>query len=421
MTEATAASNEDLQGSRSPCPPLPLPPPLMGSDEGSFAHYTVSERLPAIVERVITENDFRPPIVENLQALADELPVGLVRLLKDDDGPDMAAWAGYLEPYLGQRWLDLPWYFAEAYFYRRILEATEYFSPGPSNGVDPFETEKHAGLESAMGSIRALAARANDLVRQSGRANRAGLITLTYFALWGNRVDLSLWPAGSQGDDRSRVELHREQEKILVDDTPVLADKVTRLRGARIDFIADNAGFELVCDLCLADFLLSCGAAGTVHLHLKAHPTFVSDTMMKDVEYTLKTLADDQDLEVRALAARLQGYVNADRLQLRERMFWTAPLAFWEVPDAMREDLREAALIFVKGDANYRRLLGDRHWPFTTRLADIVCYFPVPLAALRTLKSELAAGLQPGQPEEVAREDPNWLTNGRWGVIQLVP
>jgi len=68
---------------------------------------------------------------------------------------------------------------------------------------------------------------------------------------------------------------------------------------------------------------------------------------------------------------------------------------------------------------NYRRLVGDRQWPFTTPFADIVDYFPAPLAALRTLKAELAAGLEPQHAAMAAAVDPAWLTNGRWGVIQF--
>jgi Damage-control phosphatase ARMT1-like domain len=34
--------------------------------------------------------------------------------------------------------------------------------------------------------------------------------------------------------------------------------------GARVDIVVDNAGFELFCDLCLADYLVTCGAASVV-------------------------------------------------------------------------------------------------------------------------------------------------------------
>lgn len=105
---------------------------------------------------------------------------------------------------------------------------------------------------------------------------------------------------------------------------------------------------------------------------------------------------------------------------LSEDYFWTSPLAFWEIPNSLKNELANASLIVVKGDANYRRLLDDRHWDFTTNIADIVCYLPAPMVALRTLKSEVVVGLKSQVIEEVAKSDPAWLTNGQWGVVQLV-
>lgn len=49
----------------------------------------------------------------------------------------------------------------------------------------------------------------------------------------------------------------------------------------------------------------------------------------------------------------------------------------------------ESALVFLKGDANYRRLIGDRLWQTDTPFADVAGYFPTKLCALRTLKAEL--------------------------------
>jgi hypothetical protein len=75
-------------------------------------------------------------------------------------------------------------------------------------------------------------------------------------------------------------------------------------------------------------------------------------------------------------------------------------------------------LVIIKGDANYRRLLGDAHWPYTTPFAYATRYFPSPLVALRTLKAEIIVGLRPGEAEQLQAEDPAWLVNGKRGIIQ---
>jgi len=86
---------------------------------------------------------------------------------------------------------------------------------------------------------------------------------------------------------------------------------------------------------------------------------------------------------------------------------------------ACGSELARTDLLISKGDANYRRLLGDRAWPFTTPFAEVVSYLPAPLLALRTAKSEVAAGLTQAQIDALNDDDPDWLVNGRWGVAQF--
>ena len=401
-------------------PKLPLPSPLLGSEVGTFTEYTVTQRMPAIAHRVIAENNFPENINDCLKQLASELPSEPLSPLLHDTGADFSAWVKYLEPFKGQRWIDVPWFLAETYFYRLILEITNYFRRSELQGVDPFQLQKNKGLETSLDSINSLCIQLNQWLadaQKQEKLNQIALIALLYFALWGNRVDLSLWSALES--DRSRFDIQSQQAHILVDD----AAKVTELlasKGKRIDFVIDNAGFELVCDLCLVDFLLGSGVANKVKLHLKPHPTFVSDAMIKDVLHTIEFLAASNHEDVTLFAKRLQKNIASNRLVLSEDYFWTSPLAFWEIPDTLKSDLSAANLIVIKGDANYRRLLGDRHWYFTTNFADIVSYFPAPIVALRTLKSEVVAGLKPEVIEQVAKSDSDWLTNGQWGVIQLV-
>ncbi|CAM9690462.1 unnamed protein product, partial [Laminaria digitata] len=79
----------------------------------------------------------------------------------------------------------------------------------------------------------------------------------------------------------------------------------------------------------------------------------------------------------------------------------------------------ESALVFVKGDANYRRLIGDRLWPTDTPFSDVAGYFPTRLCALRTLKAELGCGMPKEATERGAQQHEDWMVNGRCGCIQL--
>jgi hypothetical protein len=156
-----------------------------------------------------------------------------------------------------------------------------------------------------------------------------------------------------------------------------------------------------------------------VRLNLKMHPTFVSDALISDALETITVLAGTADGPTAAFGARLLGYLEADRLLLSDHPFWTSPYAFWELPPDLRQDFHQSQLIISKGDANYRRLLGDRHWPFTTSFQAITSYRPAPLLALRALKAEIACGLREEQIAWLNDADPQWLVNGRWGVIQF--
>jgi D-3-phosphoglycerate dehydrogenase len=83
------------------------------------------------------------------------------------------------------------------------------------------------------------------------------------------------------------------------------------------------------------------------------------------------------------------------------------------MPPSLRQVLAQSDLVINKGDANYRCLVGDCHWPYTTPFADIVAYFPAPLLALRTLKAELAVGLMLSLARRIPEADRS-MKEGRW-------
>lgn len=403
-------------------PPEPIPEPLRGAEIGTFTHSSIVVRLPDIGRRMLAENDFSDEVGRKLEELFSGIPSDPIRHLDDAQAPDIDAWRGYIQPYVGLDWLQPPWFFVETYFYRRILEATGYFQDGPGQGLDPFIQQKRSGLDASAAQIEALARLEGALLEGASRdpeGRQAGLGELLHLNLWGNQADLSLWPVGADALAAQPVPDPR-QSQILVDEslqaiTPLLGPA---RRPARIDLILDNAGFELVSDLTLADYLLGAGIAGGVQLHTKAHPTFVSDAMDQDVLEAVTFLSASPDADVSALGQRLDAHLEARRLWMAQDFFWNSPLPLWEMPASLRRELARFDLLVSKGDANYRRLLGDRHWPFTIPFQEILRYQPAPLLALRVMKSEIVAGLQPGQIQEATRQDADWMIDGHWGVIQ---
>jgi hypothetical protein len=158
---------------------------------------------------------------------------------------------------------------------------------------------------------------------------------------------------------------------------------------------------------------------GTIQVHAKRQPFFVSDAMPADILKTIGALSAQPGV-LRELGERLAAAMAQGRLRLGTHPFWTSWQHYPTLPAELRATLEGSDLIVIKGDANYRRLIEDRHWPFTTPLEELVTYLPAPSVTLRTLKSELVVGLAEGVAERTAQADPNWLIDGRWGLVHLV-
>lgn len=399
-------------------PHAPLPDPHSCSDSGSFAEKTLLTRLPVIARRVIQENDFAPEVNRRLEALIHELPDARIRELVDPGAPDLHRWERYLRPWLGRTWRQLSFLGCEMYLYRRILEATGYFQAGSTHWQDPYIQQKALGYSSTRETAAQMLERLDHWREPTTPLDQAFYEAIET-NLWGNRADLSLWPVGDDG--KSDQQLHQADDFLLVNDLWVAASHIVAQveHPSTMQFMVDNSGLELVYDLALADLLLSRNAAHQVIFHVKGHPTFVSDAIKTDVSSTIRWLANEGDAQRKELGKRLQAYTAARRLVVRGDFFWNAPMAFWQMPAHLQHILSSACLVICKGDANYRRLMGDLRWPDVTPFEQVVNYFPAPLLALRASKSEVMVGLAPGQALMMDQREADWRTNGCWGLVQF--
>lgn len=402
-------------------PKPPLPQPLSGSDIGSFAHYTITKRLPKIAQETIQDNEFPQIINRNLEQLIQDIPHQPIRDLEDEEAPDSESWHRNLQPFIGKNWLDIPWFVAEMYFYRRILEAIGFHQPGPLQGFDPFWKQKKRVLDAAHSTTTTLASlveRAVSTQQEFPMNWQAELQELLVLNVWGNQADLSMWSADEDRPDHQASE--DQKTHLLVND----ADQVAKFLSAsgrlrRVDFILDNYGPELIHDIGLADFFLTLDLVESVRFHAKPAPHYVSDAMIIDVHRTLDFLSGHKEQAVRQIGRRMKAYLQEHRLEIVDDYFWSSPTYFWEMPKYMISELAISDLVISKGDANYRRLSGDLNWPATTPFQDVVGYFPSSLLALRVLKAELALGLSPAKVSWLDNQEADWKFSGQWAVIQF--
>ncbi|QTA33451.1 MULTISPECIES: damage-control phosphatase ARMT1 family protein [Streptomyces] len=381
-------------------------PVIVSNVPGSFARGVLANRHPALIEQVRDAFPYGPRQHEALDALLDANNNGVIEPLAPSES-DQELWWGWGRELFGRSWFDAPFLWAESYFYRRLLGAVGYFGAGPWQGVDPFAPFKRAELrgtavDEELRALDALAGvpadeRATALLHASVRGNRADL---------GFRVTEGDTAPGAAADD------------LVADDSPLLWQLLPAGAGATVAVVADNAGRELIPDLILIDHLLLHRHAERIVLHVKPYPYYVSDAMTADVVDCLRRLAEAPG-EAGRIGSRLWDAMATGRLQVRAHPFFCAPLPYEEMPGDLRAQFAAATVTILKGDLNYRRLVGDRAWNATTPFADRTAYFPGAAAALRTLKSDVTVGLEQETLDALERSGTAWRTSGTHALIQV--
>jgi len=265
--------NMSSETSMIPKPNLPLPKPLLSLTPGTWAYDTMSRRIDSeILERTFQENkeeylnDEKFAIAyQKFQALRNDLqgaatsPLRHLDPLPDHMADDPASvreyneWKQILSPYVDKdepdTWLTAPWMAAEFYLYRRLMETLDYFNPESSTYMyDPFAKQKRAGLDTSVATAEPILSQIKDLGKKDVKD---GFALAAAFALWGNKMDLSIWPADGKDDVPEMFQkiLASANDNLLHDDTTTLVrygQKLLDNGGGEIDVVVDNAGFELI-------------------------------------------------------------------------------------------------------------------------------------------------------------------------------
>ncbi|WFB08201.1 protein-glutamate O-methyltransferase family protein [Streptomyces sp. LX-29] len=405
MTAKTSGTSGDRARRSTGRLPELSAPVILSNGPGTFARDVLERRHPALIRQVRDAFPYGPQQHQALDDLLDEVTKGVVEPL-DATAPGHEVWAAWGREHFGRSWLDAPFLWAESYFYRKLLAAIGYFDEGPWRGVDPFAPFKQAELRSSAvdEEFQAL----DELVdlREEERAS-----ALLHASLWGNRADLGF--RVTAGDPE-----HADTGASLVaDDSTSLWSLLPVGAPTTVAVVADNAGRELIPDLILIDHLLERGRANRVVLHVKPYPYYVSDATSTDVIDCLRRLVQGPG-QAGEIGKRLWEAMATGQLEVRTHPFFCAPLPYEAMPEDLRKEFAAATLTILKGDLNYRRLVGDRLWDAATPFTDLTAYFPGPVAALRTLKSDVIVGLDEQMLSGLDQSSQAWRTSGTHALIQ---
>ncbi|KAJ3729202.1 DUF89 domain-containing protein [Lentinula guzmanii] len=503
-------------------------PPYDPTDKSGFSYETVAKRWPviltSIVDQLHRENHdlhLRPPIDGSDSAHSEEESLRVEA--KITEGKAIIEKVGKLKyemardhvmepiPMDGEAhvdfynselenlakaskdtWFKAPWLYAECYLYR--LLRSYFVQTTHWKDYDPFHAQKLDVFAKSGASIYGIAKIMHELESEKGALESDPSTLKVFFqemiqmCLWGNATDLSLLTHMSLVDIEKLQSVGKEmqaarKEFIMRDDQDKVWEHLTTVKNGRVDFVLDNAGFELFTDLVLADFLVTYTPyVSKVVFHPKLIPWFVSDVTPPDFNETIACLlrptslfttssssssllpSPEQQQHLRKLAERLRQYVSegvfamsvpggtglgggltttapttaitttttttmvktttaATTHSLAE--FWTAPVPYWDIETYDRELwelLRGSDLVVFKGDLNYRKLTGDIKWPSWTSFEEALGPLAgsFPLLSLRTNKADVAVGLDKEVLVQIEEKDANWRVNGKFALISFL-
>ncbi|KAG8700609.1 hypothetical protein FRC09_005848 [Ceratobasidium sp. 395] len=440
-------------------------PPWDFTDKDSFAYNTVVKRWPVIITNLI-DTVYRAIDTEN-NGDADKISEGktiISRLakLKYDMSHDRAleripndgglnsdiynARLDALERSGNGTWMKIPWLYGECYLYRlfdSIFRATDHWKT-----YDPFFKQKEDTFRESGTAVHQLAKVMADLDESQlelkpgteGWEEKLAIVfaEMVQMCLWGNATDLSMLPSMDPADVALLQAVGEDKAHLILrNDAGALWTHVKGLKDARIDFVLDNAGFELFTDLVFADFLVTYTPyASKAIFHPKPIPWFVSDVTPRDFSSIFVALKDQiffttldgsatQSNALTKMLMRWEQYVEKGIFALSPESthaFWVAPGGYWEItPGRDGEEVGKAldgsGLVVFKGDLNYRKLTGDIKWPNDTPWETAIGPVAgrIPLVSLRTCKADVVVGLGPGVAERLDADpkEKGWRAGGK--------
>ncbi|KAF1782610.1 protein of unknown function DUF89 [Phytophthora cactorum] len=389
---------------------------------GTFASESFKSRLPGLVRDCVASNRerFSEEQCKRLLQLADDMVNDAVISLPSQypeqaaKSPTSAQWETLLKG-KNYTWQNSPWFLSEQYMFHLVLLLAEYYT----TGIDPFHPSK---VVAEGGHSVGVVADGRGFIGSGGGEfskppRPAEAVHEVVFV--GNKAD-GCYKEVKDTISGADASLEFDDELLLVDDSDkVITYLETQARETGdakklgIQYVNDNCGTELLLDLALVDHLLAHGWCGM--------PMYVSDATPADVHEHIERCSAIPARRSSGSGQASGRYVHKEQLVIRPDIFWNRYTYYWEIPTELQTRLAtEATLVIIKGDLNYRRLLGDRLWPPSMPVEEAVPYFPTAFVSFRTMKSNPVVGIPADMVEKLEKEDLKWRYNGKRGTIQSV-
>lgn len=365
----------------------------------SFAYFTIKERFPKIY------NDYCSGNYEDFVEYTT-VEDALKNILEDKDCPDLSFIQGKETKTLKEFFENEPFFESEVLFYHVLLSQKEYLK----NKNDFFAIKKDTDYANEHDSYRN---ELKNLFNQKGYYNNIKNKKKKFLTKQEDFRAILNYSLTANTGDLSQLEINRpDSVRILHDDTDKCFNFIISKKHKRFDIICDNSGAELFSDIYLAVFMIIHDYVNKVVLHVKSYPYFVSDATIDDFGKLVNTLTKDNS------NSQLLELLSKKKIEVKTHKFWTEAKYFDELPKDLGINKNTTDLLIVKGDLNYRRLVGDKNWKSTDSFEKRCLIKDIPVIAPRVLKSDVLVGVEPIFVSMAKAQDKKYKTDGKWGVIQ---
>lgn len=127
------------------------------------------------------------------------------------------------------------------------------------------------------------------------------------------RCDLSLSGGAECSESGNPLDFVNIFEKdLLIDNSQLLWDLLSKKNDGIVDIVLDNAGYELFTDLSFAAFITSQKLTKKIRFYVKRYPWYVSDVTLNDFHWTIDSMKNSSDENLKSLGEVCQNYLTKE-------------------------------------------------------------------------------------------------------------